>query len=161
MPYVKGKLDEYYETVSGGPGGVLFGDAFEDEEESEFESEDVSRMSRQHGWSWSNVLTYAKHIPLVQSRRIWSKFIKKAKTAFRTAYPYADGMYNAVLFAYQLAYMYNKTDYYSPWLQISGLEVRRMSPRDFVGHSCQMKHFDGSFSEIQLTYRGNMLKRKK
>ncbi|TPX32063.1 hypothetical protein SmJEL517_g04765 [Synchytrium microbalum] len=105
IPYAKGKLDEYYETVSGGPGGQLFGDTFDEEEEAEHESSMIPRI------------------------------LKRSKKLFKTVYPYADGTYAALLFAYQLAYMYNKTDFYSPWLHLSGVEVRRMSPRDFKEHS--------------------------
>ncbi|TPX42552.1 hypothetical protein SeLEV6574_g05535 [Synchytrium endobioticum] len=107
LPYIKGKLDQCYEALSGGPGGHLFGNVFEDDEESTPQT----------------------------PREFMPNFLKKAKQAFRTTYPYTDGVYNAVLFAYQLAYMFNRTDYFSPWLHLCRVQVRRMSPRDFKAHA--------------------------
>lgn len=57
---------------------------------------------------------------------------KSAKSAFRALYPYVNATYQAVIFAYQIGYMYGKTDYYTPWLHLVGLQARRMSMKDYV-----------------------------
>lgn len=54
---------------------------------------------------------------------------------FRFVYPYVNGAYHGANLAYAIAYMFNKTRYYSPWLHLIGLEIKRMSMADYV--SCE------------------------
>ncbi|KAI8822974.1 Pex12 amino terminal region-domain-containing protein [Fimicolochytrium jonesii] len=103
LPYIKTRLDEAYEKVSGGAGSRIFGDVFA---EDGFEA-----VARDEPW-----------------KARWEKRIKRA---FRTGYPFANAGYQMLIFVYQIGYMYGKTDYYSPWLHLCGLQVRRLSMKDY------------------------------
>ncbi|KAF9438981.1 ubiquitin-protein ligase peroxin 12 [Entomortierella beljakovae] len=101
LPYVKCKLDEYYEKISGGEAARLFGDEFQEEEE------DLS------GRSFS-----------VRSKATAIKIFKKG-------YPYVNALYQLSILGHYIGYLYNKTPYYSPWLRIIGIEVKRMTATDY------------------------------
>ncbi|KAJ3279888.1 ubiquitin-protein ligase peroxin 12 [Borealophlyctis nickersoniae] len=106
LPYVKCKMDEAYEKVSGGPGGHIFGSLFANEEDQARPDEPLSAKLKRGG-----------------------------KHAFRVAYPYLHALYQALVFLHQIGYIYGKTEYYSPWLRLSGLTLRRMSQKDFKAHA--------------------------
>ncbi|KAJ3170214.1 ubiquitin-protein ligase peroxin 12 [Geranomyces variabilis] len=103
LPYAKTKLDEAYERISGGAGSRIFGDIFAEQ----------------------NAPPPADEPPSARIRR-------RAKGAFRALYPYFNAVFQGAVFAYQIGYMYGKTDYYSPWLHLCGLQTRRMSMKDFA-----------------------------
>ena len=50
--------------------------------------------------------------------------------AFKILYPYANTSYELALLAYNVAYIFNNTDYYRPWLQLMGIEMQRLSPAE-------------------------------
>ncbi|KAF9994946.1 ubiquitin-protein ligase peroxin 12 [Entomortierella chlamydospora] len=101
LPYIKCKLDEYYEKISGGEAARLFGDEFAQEEED---------------------LTG-------QPFTVRSK--AKAIKIFKMGYPYVNALYQLSILAHYIGYLYNKTAFYSPWLRIIGIEVKRMSAADY------------------------------
>lgn len=73
---------------------------------------------------------------LLQS--ITQRFKRLSRKAFRHSYPYINGIYNAAIFAYQIAYIYGKTAYYSPWLHFCRVAILRISDKDLVRlDSCQ------------------------
>ncbi|KAF9905388.1 ubiquitin-protein ligase peroxin 12 [Linnemannia zychae] len=101
LPYVKCKMDEYYEKVSGGEAARLFGDEFTQEEE------DLTGQ------------------PLgVRTKAMALKLFKKG-------YPFVNALYQLSILAHYIGYLYNKTPYYSPWLRLIGIEVKRMSAADY------------------------------
>ncbi|KAF9184352.1 ubiquitin-protein ligase peroxin 12 [Haplosporangium sp. Z 767] len=101
LPYIKCKLDEYYEKFSGGEAARLFGDEFTQEEED---------------------LTGQPF--LVQSKAMAIK-------AFKKGYPYVNALYQLSILVHYIGYLYNKTPFYSPWLRLIGIEVKRMSAADY------------------------------
>ncbi|KAF9200887.1 ubiquitin-protein ligase peroxin 12 [Haplosporangium sp. Z 27] len=101
LPYIKCKLDEYYEKISGGEAARLFGDEFAQEEED---------------------LTGQPFT--VRSKALATRLFKKG-------YPYVNALYQLSILAHYIGYLYNKTDFYSPWLRIIGIEVKRMSAADY------------------------------
>ncbi|KAF9310349.1 ubiquitin-protein ligase peroxin 12 [Podila horticola] len=101
LPYVKCKLDEYYEKISGGEAARLFGDEFTQEEE------DLTGQPL-----------------LVRSKAMAIKVFKKG-------YPYVNALYQLSILAHYIGYLYNKTPFYSPWLRLIGIEVKRMSAADY------------------------------
>ena len=54
------------------------------------------------------------------------------KATFKTIYPYANVVYELYLLSYNVRYLFDKTPYWRPWLSWMGVEVRRMSPDDYV-----------------------------
>ncbi|KAF9425511.1 ubiquitin-protein ligase peroxin 12 [Podila epigama] len=101
LPYVKCKMDEYYEKISGGEAARLFGDEFTQEEED---------------------LTGQPF--MVQSKAMAVKALKKG-------YPFVNAVYQLSILAHYIGYLYNKTPYYSPWLRLIGIEVKRMTAADY------------------------------
>ncbi|KAK3834060.1 MAG: Pex12 amino terminal region-domain-containing protein [Linnemannia gamsii] len=101
LPYVKCKMDEYYEKVSGGEAARLFGDEFTQEEE------DLTGQSL-----------------AVRTKAMALKLFKKG-------YPFVNALYQLSILAHYIGYLYNKTPYYSPWLRLIGIEVKRMSAADY------------------------------
>ncbi|KAJ3327463.1 ubiquitin-protein ligase peroxin 12, partial [Gonapodya sp. JEL0774] len=45
---------------------------------------------------------------------------------FRRVYPYTGAVYGLTLFTWQILYMHGRTRYYSPWLYLLGLEIKRI-----------------------------------
>ncbi|CAO3571344.1 unnamed protein product [Mortierella alpina] len=101
LPYVKCKLDEYYEKISGGEAARLFGDEFTREDD------DLTGQPL-----------------LVRSKAMAIK-------AFKKGYPFVNALYQLSILAHYIGYLYNKTPFYSPWLRLIGIEVKRMSAADY------------------------------
>ncbi|RUP21146.1 Pex12 amino terminal region-domain-containing protein [Jimgerdemannia flammicorona] len=112
VPYLKTKLDDLYEGVSGGASSRLFGD----EEIEENELEDLADPN-----------STALHRLLVRARRV-----------FRKVYPLVNATYHGSVLCYSIAYLFGKTPYYTPWLKLIGLEVKRMSVQDYREHYTRM-----------------------
>ncbi|KAI8921824.1 Pex12 amino terminal region-domain-containing protein [Powellomyces hirtus] len=110
VPYIKTKLDETFETVSGGPGSHIFGNMFSNENET-----------------------------VVGNEPALVRYKKRSRKLFRIVYPYVNAVYQGLIFVYQIGYMYGKTDYYSPWLHLCGLQTRRMSMKDYSDQEDRQK----------------------
>jgi len=41
-------------------------------------------------------------------------------------------LYNSMFFIQRICYLYDKTEYFNPWLQIIGLKIQRMTMEDYV-----------------------------
>ncbi|KXS14545.1 hypothetical protein M427DRAFT_57459 [Gonapodya prolifera JEL478] len=52
------------------------------------------------------------------------------RRGFRRAYPYVNALYGLALFVWQVLYMYGRTRYFSPWLYLLGVEIKRLDWRD-------------------------------
>ncbi|KAI9319269.1 Pex12 amino terminal region-domain-containing protein [Dichotomocladium elegans] len=105
LPYIKCRLDLLYSKVSGGQTASLFGRNEQEEEEEE---------------EMSNPETTARRKLLIRLTRL-----------FRCIYPYINAGYYGANLAYNIAYMFGKTRYYTPWLHMIGLEIKRMSMADY------------------------------
>ncbi|KAJ2321067.1 ubiquitin-protein ligase peroxin 12, partial [Coemansia sp. RSA 2681] len=111
LPLAKARLDQYYEKVSGGDAARLLGSAFAQTEQSGYQSPDAGDASglRRRLVSWRLGL----------------------KRLFKLYYPHANFIYHAATALYYIAYMFDRTNYNSPWLHILGLQVRRLSAADY------------------------------
>ena len=54
---------------------------------------------------------------------------------FKKGYPYVNALYQLSILAHYIGYLYNKTPFYSPWLRLIGIEIKRMSAADYVSYS--------------------------
>lgn len=104
LPYVKCRLDLFYQKVSGN--GSILGD----NEQEELEDEELQ-----------NTETKA-------SRKLMIRLIR----LFKKVYPMINLLYYGSNLAYNVAYLFGKTRYYTPWLHLLGLQVQRMSMNDYV-----------------------------
>eukprot|EP01126_Amoeba_proteus_P019165 TRINITY_DN19808_c0_g1_i1.p1 TRINITY_DN19808_c0_g1~~TRINITY_DN19808_c0_g1_i1.p1 ORF type:complete len:337 (+),score=45.82 TRINITY_DN19808_c0_g1_i1:62-1072(+) len=57
------------------------------------------------------------------------------KVVFQSLYPYLAGVYESLIFIYQLLYMYNYSDYFSPFLHLQGLTIQRQTVNDLLRHT--------------------------
>ncbi|KAG0051730.1 ubiquitin-protein ligase peroxin 12 [Gryganskiella cystojenkinii] len=127
LPYVKCKLDEYYEKVSGGEAARLFGDEFTQEEE------DLTGQ------------------PLsVRSKAF-------ALKAFKKGYPYVNALYQLSILAHYIGYLYNKTSFYSPWLRLIGIEVKRMTASDYREILQKAKRAPRTSNSLRESIQNNVL----
>ncbi|KAI8337687.1 Pex12 amino terminal region-domain-containing protein [Chlamydoabsidia padenii] len=103
LPYLKCRLDLYYQQISGG--ASLLGINEQEERENE-ELADQTTTRR---------------------RRFTIRLIK----LFRKLYPYINALYHGSGLVYNVLYLFNKTKYHSPWLHLLGLQIKRMSMADY------------------------------
>lgn len=52
------------------------------------------------------------------------------KSSFLALYPYFHLMHDGLVYLYHFSYLFNKTNFYDPWLRASGLIVKRLSRED-------------------------------
>ncbi|KAI9351771.1 Pex12 amino terminal region-domain-containing protein [Zopfochytrium polystomum] len=107
VPYMKALLDETYEKLGGRHSGPTV-PLSDDEDEVSLESASESNVRK--------------------------KFVKQLKRLFLRLYPYLHAAYHISILVNQLAYMYEKTEFCSPWLRLLGLKIRRMSAKDYKEH---------------------------
>ncbi|KAK4519843.1 uncharacterized protein ATC70_010086 [Mucor velutinosus] len=105
LPYVKCRLDLLYQKVSGGSASSILGD----NEQLEMENEELAN-------------------PETSKKR---KLVIRLMRLFKKVYPIINFLYYGSNLAYNVAYLFGKTRYYTPWLHLLGLEVKRMSMNDY------------------------------
>jgi peroxin-12 len=106
LPYIKCKLDLLYSQVSGGASASLLG-------ENEQEARELEILSD-------------------PSSSVKTKAVVHLKRIFRQVYPIVNMLYYGSNLCYNIGYLFGKTKYYTPWLRILGIEVKRMSMDDYV-----------------------------
>ncbi|KAJ1736212.1 ubiquitin-protein ligase peroxin 12 [Coemansia sp. Benny D160-2] len=113
LPLAKNRLDQYYEHVSGGEAARLLGSEFSQTAFS------VGSEPRTPGVDSSNL-----HRKFTAAKEV-------LKRLFKCYYPHANFIYHMATALYYIAYMFDHTDYNSPWLHVLGLKVRRLSAADY------------------------------
>ncbi|GAA5804438.1 Pex12 amino terminal region-domain-containing protein [Helicostylum pulchrum] len=124
LPYVKCRLDLFYQKVSGN--GSILGD----NEQEELETEELQNTETK------------------TSRKLMIRLIR----LFKKVYPIINLLYYGSNLAYNVAYLFGKTRYYTPWLHLLGLQVQRMSMNDYRAHH------DKSTSALQSNTPFSLLK---
>lgn len=110
LPYVKCRLDLLYQKVTGGGSASILGD----NEQEELENEELANSRTK------------------PTRKLVIRLIR----LFKKVYPTISFLYYGSNLAYNVAYLFGKTRYYTPWLHLLGLEVKRMSMNDYVSFCC-------------------------
>lgn len=108
LPYVKCRLDLLYQRVSGGSASSILGD----NEQEELQNEELND-------------------PQTPFKR---KLVIRLERLFKKAYPIINFLYYGSNLVYNVGYLFGKTKYYTPWLHLLGLEVKRMSMSDYVSN---------------------------
>lgn len=106
LPYVKCRLDLLYQRVSGGSASSILGD----NEQEELQNEELAD-------------------PQTPFKR---KLVIRLERLFKKVYPIINFLYYGSNLVYNVGYLFGKTKYYTPWLHLLGLEVKRMSMNDYV-----------------------------
>ncbi|KAJ1959855.1 ubiquitin-protein ligase peroxin 12 [Dipsacomyces acuminosporus] len=112
LPLVKSRLDQHYEKISGGEAARLLGGAFAEAGETEDDQDALP----------SSLSGASRRLALLKLA---------VKRAFKRYYPHANFSYHMLTALYYIAYMFDRTNYNSPWLHILGLQVRRMTAADY------------------------------
>lgn len=109
VPYLRAKGDDLYDRIGGNnEGGDLFADQDRQQEADE-----------------------------ITSSRLVSLQIRSA-SLFKALWPKLNKVYDAAILFYNIAYLFEKTPYYRPWLHWLGIDVRRMTERDYrAGRAAQ------------------------
>jgi hypothetical protein len=72
---------------------------------------------------------------MVINGRYYVKILSHYATRlFRIAYPWMNAAYYGSILTYQIAYLYDITRFYSPWLHAQKIEVQRMAMQDYVSN---------------------------
>jgi hypothetical protein len=58
----------------------------------------------------------------------------RLRRMFKRAYPWMNLTFEAWLMAYNIAYLFDRTAYYRPWLAWVGVDIRRLGLEDMVCH---------------------------
>ena len=56
----------------------------------------------------------------------------RLRGAYKAAYPWANAAFEVWLLIYNIAYLFERTPYYRPWLSWVGVDLRRVSVDDLV-----------------------------
>ena len=56
------------------------------------------------------------------------------KRGYKAAYPWLNTTFEIWLLVYNIAYLFERTPYYRPWLSWVGVDLRRVSADDLVSH---------------------------
>jgi len=54
------------------------------------------------------------------------------RRAYKTLFPWVNISFEVVLLAYNVAYLFERTPFYRPWLAWVGVDLRRLGAEDFV-----------------------------
>ncbi|RHZ59980.1 hypothetical protein Glove_360g37 [Diversispora epigaea] len=111
LPYIKIKLDDLYEKVSGGAGARLLGEMF------------PIRDNFNEGHLQLNFKERARRL---------------LRSLFRNFYPWVNAIYYGSILIFNIFYVYDKTPYYTPWLKLMGIRIQRMSAQDYREHYIRM-----------------------
>ncbi|KAH9899788.1 cyclin-dependent protein kinase inhibitor [Cubamyces lactineus] len=74
----------------------------------------------------SDIIEESRQSPVDESWR------GRLKRLYKTAYPWLNTSFEAWLLIYNVAYLFEKTPYYRPWLSWVGVDLRRISADDMV-----------------------------
>jgi peroxin-12 len=106
LPYLRAKAQDYYESVGGGVDPELLDD---------FQRERYLAAPQVRG-AWPCAVRFSIGL---QTRR------ERFRRLFRSLYPWCNTAFELWLLAYNVAYLFDKSPFYRPWLAWMGLDIRR------------------------------------
>jgi len=75
---------------------------------------------------------YQNNFENTRNRNLEEESRSKISRAFGVIYPYLVAAYEGLFFLYQILYMYDYTQYYTPFLHLQGLTIKRHSMSDLL-----------------------------
>lgn len=115
MPYLRAKAQEQYEILGGG----IDPDLFDEDRPSR------SRSAVDNGVSWHVIAANSK-LTLQQSTT------QRLKALYKKTYPWLNMGFEIWMMCYNIAYLFDRTAFYRPWLSWIGVDLRRLGPEDMV-----------------------------
>jgi peroxin-12 len=116
VPYLRAKAQDYYEQLGGGVDADIL-------------EEGTGRAGQRN----LDLVCPLAWIPIYLRTKLLSQtFAARLRRAFKAIYPYANVTYEVLLLGYNMAFLFEKTAHYRPWLAWMGLDLRRLGPHDYV-----------------------------
>ncbi|KAI0677463.1 cyclin-dependent protein kinase inhibitor [Trametes maxima] len=110
LPYARAKAQDYFEEL----GGSVQTDLIEDSRPTPVDEVSL-RVTQGH--------------PRLNGVQSWGGRLKRA---YKTAYPWLNTSLEVWLLLYNIAYLFERTPHYRPWLSWVGVDLRRVSGDDLV-----------------------------
>jgi len=124
IPYLRAKAYDYYEELGGGISPDILDEGV-DATQLRALTEEVCDWRPMMNWFW----------PLLQSYK------GKFRRIFKTIYPWVNMSFEAWLLAWNIAYLFDKTPFYRPWLSWIRVDLRRLGIEDFVRIILSQRNF--------------------
>lgn len=119
LPYLRTKAQEYYEDLGGGIQSEVI--------EESLASRQARALSEEVRSSLPVLLVrQAKNVGAVQT------FAGRLRRAYKTLFPLLNTTFEAWLLVRNVAYLFDQTPYYRPWLSWIGVDLRRVGIDDLV-----------------------------
>jgi len=125
VPYLRAKLQDYYESLGGGI-------------DSEALDDDMGAIRR----------TTVAH----------DNWKERLRQAFKKTYPWFNVTFEAWLLCYNIAYLFDRSAYYRPWLSWIGVDLRRLGPEDFRRTPVLPRQPEGTRQSMLKTLRALVLR---
>ena len=116
LPYIRAKAQDYFEALGGG---------------IEIDVLDEGANTRQQR-ALSEPVCLGLELWLSGANQMIQTLAAKLRRLFKVLYPYAHTAFEVWLLVYNVAYLFEKTPYYRPWLSWVGVDLRRMGIHDMV-----------------------------
>lgn len=117
VPYIRAKAQDYYESLGGGLDAALLEDGGSRSHIRALQ-ESVSRPK------FSTSFRYLNHV-----RQTYAGWLRRG---FKAAYPWLNATFEIWILICNMAYLFEKTPYYRPWLRWAGIDIRRLTADDYV-----------------------------
>lgn len=117
MPYLRAKAHDYYEELGGGLNSDIL-EGGTDARQLRALTEEVSTFCLCMYFIFNNVHPQT--------------FKGKVRRIFKVVYPWLNVSFEAWLLTWNVAYLFDKTPFYRPWLSWIRVDLRRLGIEDFV-----------------------------
>ncbi|KAM9955833.1 hypothetical protein ACTFIW_002038 [Dictyostelium discoideum] len=144
IPYFKGKLDEYYKKESDPLAELGLVSSDNNNNNNDNINDQIQQLEEQiqqqqtivngnNNSNNNNKKLKIKFLILIRFLK-GSKTLKKFKTIFLKVYPFISAIYEALFFIYQLLYLYEYTNYYTPFFHFQNIQLKRLNHKDIESH---------------------------
>jgi len=77
------------------------------------------------------ISNYTEQYDFDEEKDLKTRMKENMKKKFLKYYPLVNMLYNSMFFIQRICYLYDKTEYFNPWLQLIGLKIQRMTMEDY------------------------------
>lgn len=117
LPYIRAKAQDYYEALGGGADHDVF-------------DEDAQR--RQARSLSEEVRGCKAHASILLTALLMKTVATRLRRLYKQVYPWLNTGFEVWLLICNVAYLFDKTPYYRPWLRWAGVDIRRLGMDDMV-----------------------------
>lgn len=119
LPYLRTKAQEYYEDLGGGVQSEVI--------EESLGSRQARALSEEVRWSLPvSLVRKIENVGAAQT------FAGRLRRMYKTLFPLLNTTFEAWLLVHNVAYLFDQTPYYRPWLSWIGVDLRRVGIDDLV-----------------------------